>query len=108
MIVICNGSRKGSWLSANQIWITKRFFIICSGSYEMLIINPVILEAKWRKNGPEWCLSKELHDVQMITRNTELRLKFEDWNWNEKIHYFRGIDAVIIQHEMDHLNWIVV
>lgn len=102
------------WLAAPQLWINKR--LICVSllkSYEdnsfktILMINPELLEHSEEQDiDKEWCLSvpKKYWDVLRYKR---IKVKFLDNKWKDTILSLEWISARIVQHEMDHLEWIL-
>ena len=75
--------------------------------WEIAMINPEILEhsnakIKWE----EWCLSVPWlrWDVE---RWSWIVLKYQDKKWKFHVQKYTWFNAVIIQHEVDHLDWIL-
>lgn len=90
----------GAALAANQVGIIKRFFLMKDGS---LIINPEIVEQGPSQSFDEGCLS--IPGTYATTqRSLQLKVKYRDSNFNEVEKEYQGIDAVAIQHEIDHLD----
>lgn len=74
---------------------------------EMVMVNPESLShSEEKKKWEEACLS-----VPGICGDVERRswvvVKYQDKKWKEYIKKFTGFTAVVIQHEMDHLEWIL-
>ncbi len=109
-------SIKETWagLAAPQIWINKR--IICVSlfkSYDdknyntVYMINPEIISHSDKTEiDSEWCLSipKEFWEVE---RFFTIKIKFLDWKWKENILILNWLSSRIVQHEIDHLDWIL-
>lgn len=97
------------WLSSNQIWIEKRFFVIHTKSLKDIFINPVIEKWYWDKvSSTEWCLSFANWKKWFKKRYKKIDVLFEDEN---KIKYkmnLNWLDSIVFQHELDHMNWIVI
>ena len=55
---------------------------------------------------PEWCLSLP-NTTWYVERANHIKVKYIKLNWNECIADFYGLTAVIIQHEIDHLDWVL-
>lgn len=94
-------------LAATQIGVAKR--IIClrreNGDF-FFIINPVIVEASGFAKGTEGCLSTpNLWGV--VERNTEVLVSGLDSNFEPHTEKFTNFSAVVIQHEIDHLDGIM-
>ena len=74
---------------------------------ETAMINPEILEhSEEMKKWEEACLSVPglCWDVQ---RWTWVVVKYQDKKWKFHIQKYTWFSAVVIQHEMDHLEWIL-
>jgi len=76
-------------------------------TWETAMINPEILEhSKEMKKWEEACLSVPwlCGDVERWTR---IVVKYQDKKWKQHIQKYTWFSAVVIQHEMDHLEWIL-
>ena len=74
---------------------------------ETAMINPEILEhSEEKKKWEEACLSVPglCWDVE---RWTWIVVKYQDKKWKEHVHKYTWFSAVVIQHEMDHLDGIL-
>lgn len=102
------------WLAAPQIWINKRLISVSLlKDYEdknfktIMMINPEIFEySEETCIDNEGCLSvpRVFWDVE---RYISIKVKFLDSKWKENILKLEWISARIVQHEMDHLEWIL-
>ena len=96
---------KGVGLAAPRVGLPIRMFILGSNLGSKTFINPeVTLKGKIKK-GNEGCLSVPGVWAD-VDRNAIVKVKYYDENFvlhNEK---FRGFEAVVIQHEFDHLNGV--
>lgn len=93
----------GEGLAANQVGVEQKFFI----AFGRVFINPEIIKPSGHKTKQEECLS--LPNVTLpVTRNTRITLTCKkplpDGNLSFSDEEFTGIQARIIQHEIDHLN----
>ena len=68
--------------------------------------NPVILSKKGENETEEGCLS--LSGQRATKRYREIEVEFEDINFKKQKQVFRDRVAQIIQHEMDHLEGILI
>jgi len=102
MIRIMN-IEEGTGLAANQVGISKQFFIIKDNDEVKLIINPEITELGPLSPFIEGCLSIPGTSAE-TQRARHLKLKYRDENFNEIEIEYNGLAAVAIQHEVDHLN----
>ncbi len=98
---------KGVGLAAPQVGILQQLIVISYKKREFALINPKITAAKGKENGEEGCLSiprtrcrvdrAAMIEVTGFTANGKpIRLKE------------RGFFARILQHEIDHLNGILI
>lgn len=109
---VLNSTETGVGLSAPQIGIKKRVFVICpdgrNGKMEVFI-NPIIGELLFEnvenKTMTEGCLSYPDIFVQ-ISRPEKVSLLYLDEEMHSQTKVFDGMKARIIQHEYDHLSGI--
>ena len=108
-----NHIRAGVGLAAIQIGLLKRMFVIYypdnDNNYKMYqLVNPKIIETSVRKcaleNG-EGCLSVDKDHDGLVHRYYKIKIKAFDAMQNKEIYInARGYDAVVLQHEYDHLD----
>lgn len=99
---------EGIGLAANQIGITKRIILIGDEKQLYIMINPVITYLSDDKEEMfEGCLSFEELTVNIL-RSKSLKVKYSDENGNQKEGSFEGLYARAVQHEVDHLNGILI
>jgi len=111
---IKNPENRWVWLAAPQIWINKRLIVVSLlKDYEdknfptIMMLNPEILEfSKETIIDWEWCLSLPWEKLD-IERAKTIKLKYLDDLWKERILILTWLPARIVQHEVDHLNWIL-
>ena len=72
--------------------------------YSLLI--PVLLKADTPYEAEEGCLS--LVGVRKTTRYQNIEVEYTDKNWNKKRIKLSGWYAQICQHELDHLEGIII
>lgn len=92
----------GLGISANQVGVSKRIFLM----RDMVFINPEIVQKDDSKTAfiKEGCLSApEIYECT-YSRSNEIKVKFIDIEGTSKELTATGVEAVCIQHEMDHLN----
>lgn len=96
-------------LAANQIGYNVRICIVSKGDGNWkVLINPVIIsKSKSKHKSTEGCLSVE--GTRTVDRYNAIAIAYKDQKTlkirNER--YIKGT-AVIVQHEIDHLNGVVV
>ena len=102
------------WLAAPQVWHNVRLIIVSllkdrddENFPTVMMINPEIIEhsSKLEKD-IEWCLSVPWEKAK-VARFSEIKLKYTDEKAKEKTLYLNHLSARIIQHEIDHLDWIL-
>ena len=107
--------RPGMGLSAIQVGINKRIFVIVlevdEGEFENYIfINPKIIshsEEKIYVDGGEGCLSINRETKGIVPRYARLNAEYYDINGNKKKMRLREELSIAFQHEYDHLDGIL-
>ncbi len=93
-------------MAANMIGVKKRIIIVNIGIINLVMYNPVIV----KKDGPfeteEGCLS--LDGVRKTTRYQNIEVEYLDGSWKKHRQKYSGWTAQIIQHEVDHLDGIII
>lgn len=102
------------WLAAPQVGITKRV-MVCSlmNNWDdevfstLIMINPEILESSDETicDIEEWCLSLPKAKKWFVARSRDIKLSYYNEQQKQKIIRISGLASVIVQHEIDHLNW---
>lgn len=107
----------GLGLAAPQIGVNKRIVVIRENLNSharplvmkdlFVMINPVIFKPSSQMViYREGCMSIP-EKVCDVTRHKEIKVKYIDANGNNAIRKYENMDAVVIQHEVDHLNGIL-
>jgi peptide deformylase len=101
-------SFKGVGLAAIQVGIAKRFCIIKDkmGNNNVLI-NPELLSGDNLRPIREGCLSLPLFH-ENIERFENIVIKFRDKNFVERTAEMSGEEAQCLQHELNHLNGLLI
>jgi peptide deformylase len=102
------------WLAAVQVWYNKRLIVVSllkdrddEDFSTIIMINPEILDhSKEEEEATEWCLSVPWEKGK-IYRYTSIKLKYTDEKRGKKTLLLEWLSARIVQHEIDHLNWIL-
>ncbi len=100
----------GVGLAAPQIGVSKRVLIACptiKKGEEYVIVNPEILESSGREAGPEGCLSLPGITGE-VTRAKKIKLRWQDRTGGVQTAEIKDFFARIVQHEMDHLDGILL
>lgn len=93
-------------MAANMIGVRKRIIAVAAGPLVFPMINPVITKRKREYAAKEGCLS--LSGMRKCTRWEEIEVEYLDSSWRKQKGSFSGFTAEIIQHEVDHLEGIVI
>ncbi len=94
-------------MAANMIGVHKRIMAVQLGKKYEILINPRIISVSGEKyTAEEGCLS--LDGVRQAERYTVVTAEYLDINFKTKKRTFRGFEAQIVQHEMDHFDGILI
>lgn len=104
----------GVGLAAPQIWVNKRLIVVSlmrdydDESFRTIpMINPEIIENSGKKcSDKEGCLSVPWESGS-VERWTWVRVNFLDTEWKKYSLKLEDLAARIVQHEIDHLDWIL-
>lgn len=108
---------EGVWLAAPQVGRSQRIIATTqrkkakrwSGKVigEIVMINPVIIEQSEKQHvSEEACLS--LPWLQWdVYRYSRIQVEYYTSDWKKHNKKFHDFDAVIIQHEIDHLDGVL-
>jgi peptide deformylase len=97
----------GVGLAANQIGIQKRIFVYDKGEGPVVVVNPSIVESDGEWTYEEGCLSVPGFSWE-ITRPNAIHLVGYDLDGNEISVETDEFEGRIFQHEMDHLNGVLL
>lgn len=107
--------REGVGLSANQIGLNKRMFVMYfedenGKCVEEAIVNPKIISTSaamtYLPQG-EGCLSVDREAKGFVPRYERIKVKAININGQEIQLRLKGFAAIVFQHEFDHLNGIL-
>jgi peptide deformylase len=105
-------SADGVGLAAPQLSLLKNLIVLDTRprqpeSKPVAMINPVILKKEGTTLYMEGCLSLP-GEAEEVERAANVRVKFQDVDGTEHEYDCDGLLAVAVQHEMDHLQGIMV
>jgi peptide deformylase len=108
---IMRAQTHGIGIAAPQIGSLKKVALVdvsarVSGAILKVLVNPVILELGAEKTSREGCMSLPDYTAN-IKRYDFVRLSWQDLKGRFCEGEFTGIEAVCIQHEVDHLNGVL-
>ncbi|MCK4395067.1 peptide deformylase [candidate division WOR-3 bacterium] len=95
-------------LAANQIGISRSLAVVLLENGDFLkMINPVLKESEGEEVDEEGCLSVP-DSVIKIPRSTRVVVEYLDTDGNIKTFEASGFTARVLQHEIDHLNGLLI
>ena len=113
---------EGIGLAASQIGVSLRVFIMKPSDSIKVVINPQLnkninsdetrksksklTNISKQKNIMEGCLSLP-HFYSPIERAKKIKIRYLDIDGNIREETFKGLDAQIVQHEIDHLDGLL-
>lgn len=100
---------EGVGLAAPQVGILRRAIVVDPRDGEtglVKLVNPEIIEKDGEQIGIEGCLSIPEFNAT-VKRPEHVKVKYLDENGEEKIWDAHGFPAVILCHEIDHLDGIL-
>ncbi|MCQ2914330.1 MAG: peptide deformylase [Alphaproteobacteria bacterium] len=93
-------------MAANMIGFLKRIIIVNNNGKYIIMFNPVILKSREEYEVEEGCLS--LQGIRSTKRYKKIRVQYYDEEFKEQVMNFSNFSAQIVQHEIDHLNGIII
>lgn len=95
----------GLGLAANQVGLGYDMFVMSGAKDEKLfIVNPILWQVSGNQaNLKEGCLSAPGEFVVLSERSDLVILKYQDETGKKLERHFSGLQAVCVQHEIDHL-----
>ena len=101
----------GIGIAAPQIGIAKRIAVVDVSSRDprgglLYLINPEILEQSDPRASREGCMSLPDYTAHLMRFN-RIRMKWQDETGAFREMTAAGIEAICIQHEIDHLNGLL-
>jgi len=101
-------TNNGIGLAANQVGLSKRIVVFLDHGTPKALINPEITEmSKDMCRLDEGCLSLPETFVS-IERPVKIKVKYRDLKGKPHYEVFEGTEARILQHEIDHLDGILM
>ena len=93
-------------MAADMIGVKERIIIVNMGLMNVVMYNPVIVKRDMPYESEEGCLS--LDGVRRTVRYQNIEVEYLDGSWKKHRTAYSGWTAQIIQHEMDHLEGIII
>ena len=93
-------------MAANMIGVNKRVIIVNMGFVDVVMFTPVLIKKDTPYETEEGCLS--LTGVRKTTRYENIEVEYLDMNWKKQRQKLSDWTAQICQHELDHLEGIII
>ena len=93
-------------MAANMIGVRKRIIAVMAGKTVLVMLNPVITDRQIPFAAQEGCLS--LDGERPCLRYQQILMEFHDVQLQRHVQRFSGFTAQVIQHEVDHLEGIII
>ncbi len=93
-------------MAANMIGELKRIIAVSAGPMVIVMMNPVITARREPYEAEEGCLS--LVGVRKAKRWASIDVEYQDMMMRRQKGTYSGFMAQIIQHEMDHLEGVLI
>lgn len=94
-------------MAANMIGYLKRIIVVLDKNDYLILINPQVMKCFGSQySSEEGCLSHQ--GTKQTKRYPKIKVSYLDQNMKKKIKTFDGFTAQIIQHELDHLEGILI
>ena len=93
-------------MAANMIGVNKRVIIVNMGFVDVVMFNLVLIKKDTPYETEEGCLS--LTGVRKTTRYENIEVEYLDMNWKKQRQKLSDWTAQICQHELDHLEGIII
>lgn len=93
-------------MAANMIGVSKCIIAFEADGGYMEMFNPKILRSARPFEAEEGCLS--LYGTRKAKRYQEIKVQWQTRDMKQRVKNFSGFTAQIIQHEIDHLNGIII
>ena len=97
----------GVGLAAPQIGVSQRIIVIDVGEGPLVLVNPVLLDSRGDEVDVEGCLSVP-QKRYYVKRATHVEVRGLDEKGREIRIEAEGLLARALQHEMDHLDGILI
>jgi peptide deformylase len=98
---------QGIGLAAPQVGISRRFFVAQIGRQSIAMINPMIVSRSGSGHRAEGCLSLPGASIE-VRRVLQIEVEGFDPRGRRQRHSLEGMWARVAQHEIDHLDGILI
>ena len=93
-------------MAANMIGVNKRIIAFLDGDRYTVMFNPAIIKSDLAYTADEGCLS--LDGTRRAKRFKKIKVEYQNRDFDRRIKSYSGFTAQIIQHELDHLDGVII
>jgi len=93
-------------IAAVQVGVLQRVCVLDIRGGVLEMVNPEVISYSREKKGDEGCISIPGETVA-VRRFHDVTVQFQDRDGIHLRRAFRGIEAVCVQHEIDHMDGIL-
>lgn len=93
-------------MAANMIGVSKSIIVFDHDGTDMVMFNPSIVKCAGPYETEEGCLS--LSGIRKTKRYQSIKVQYQNDKFQIRLKTFTGWTAQIIQHEIDHLNGVII
>ena len=93
-------------MAANMIGVNKRIIVFDDDGKYQVMFNPVIVKHDGPYEAEEGCLS--LTGRRKVKRFRTIKVQWQNEKLQTRRKTFTGWTAEIIQHEIDHCEWVLI
>ena len=93
-------------MAANMIGVARCIIVFDNEGEYMTMFNPEIVKCSGSYEAEEGCLS--LEGTRKTKRYRSIKVRYQNESFQIRLKTFTGWTAQIIQHEIDHLNGILI
>ena len=94
-------------MAANMIGVRKRIIAFDNEGTYMVMLNPEIIKKSGEYETEESCLSL-LGGPRKTKRYQKIKVQYQTQKFQVRLKTFTGWTAQVIQHEIDHLNGVLI
>ncbi len=93
-------------MAANMIGVAKRIIIFDDKGSATVMFNPEIVKCSGAFDTEESCLS--LTGTRKTKRYRSIKVQYQNEQFQTRLKTYTGFTAQIIQHEIDHLDGVLI
>lgn len=94
-------------MAANMIGVCKNIIVFFDGNKPVTMLNPEIINRSGEYETEEGCLSL-LGGPRKTKRFQKIKVRYQTLDFQVRLKTYTGWTAQIIQHEVDHLNGVLI